>query len=141
YIFNLDSQTIVLEDYLEIRPRMKDRLKKYIEKGQIITGPWYMQNDFNLTSGESTIRNLQIGIKMANECGACQKVGYTPDQFGHISQIPQILNQFGIDNIVFGRGYKEWFINEQGHPQIKQQPTEFILKGPDGSECLAIYMK
>ena len=62
YIFHLDAQTVVLEDYLELRPYNKEVLKKYITSGNIIVGPWYLQNDFYLTSGESTVRNLQIGM-------------------------------------------------------------------------------
>ena len=82
YIFHLDAQTIVLEDYLEIYPENEERLKRYIEAGNIIVGPWYVQNDFYLSSGEATIRNLLIGIDVAEKFGKCAKVGYTPDQFG-----------------------------------------------------------
>lgn len=140
YVFNLDAQTIVLEDYLEIKPSKRPLIEKYIKSGRIITGPWYLQNDFNLTSGESTIRNLQKGIQMATSFGACQRVGYAPDQFGHISQIPQIMNGFDIDNYVFGRGYKH-FVKKDDYYEIKDMPTEFTLEGPDGSSVLAIYLK
>ena len=46
YIFHLDAQTIVLEDYLEIRRDKESLLKKYIKQGNIQVGPWYLQNDF-----------------------------------------------------------------------------------------------
>ena len=58
------------------------------------------------------------------------KVGYLPDQFGHISQIPQILQGFDIDNVVFSRGYKC-----EG-----DRKAEFIWRTPDGSEVIAIVM-
>jgi len=38
--FTLDGQAIVLEDYLELRPHMRERLKKLIEDGRIVIGPW-----------------------------------------------------------------------------------------------------
>jgi len=43
--FHLDAQTIVLEDYLEIRPENRDRLARYIREGRLHIGPWYVQND------------------------------------------------------------------------------------------------
>ena len=46
YIFHLDAQTIVLEDYLELYPENEEKLKGYIKSGNIIVGPWYVQNDF-----------------------------------------------------------------------------------------------
>jgi hypothetical protein len=38
--FNLDGQTIVLEDYLEIKPYMREKLEKYVTDGKLIVGPW-----------------------------------------------------------------------------------------------------
>ena len=126
YIFHLDAQTIVLRDYLEIRPHKEEILKKYIKNGNVLVGPWYVQNDFYLTSGEATIRNLLYGSEMAAEFGKCSRVGYAPDQFGNISQLPQILKDFQSDSFVFGRGYSG--------------PSEFIWEGADGSRLFAFYM-
>ncbi|MBQ8732230.1 MAG: hypothetical protein IJY82_05315 [Oscillospiraceae bacterium] len=131
YIFHLDAQTVVLEDYLQVRPSKKELLKQYIQSGNIIIGPWYLQNDFFLTSGEATIRNLLEGKRITEEYGACSKVGYAPDQFGNISQLPAILNDFGITSFVFGRGF-----TCHEHPT-----TEFRWEGPDGSSLTAIHMR
>ena len=60
YIFHLDAQTVVLEDYLELRPYNEERLRSFVRSGNLIIGPWYLQNDFYLSSGESTVRNLII---------------------------------------------------------------------------------
>ena len=141
YIFHLDAQTIVLEDYLEIRPWREATLKKYIKQGNIQVGPWYLQNDFYLTSGEATIRNLLVGTKIANDFGKCAKVGYAPDQFGNMSQLPQILKQFNIDNFIFGRGYGKYIKDENGNTIREKTPTEFIWEGADGTQALAIHMK
>lgn len=149
YIFHLDAQTIVLEDYLEIRPWRRDLLVKYITQGNILVGPWYLQNDFYLTSGESTVRNMLIGTRIAEEFGKCTRIGYAPDQFGNISQLPQILNQFGVDNFIFGRGYGKFLFDENGeylkdssdNPIREKAPTEFIWEGADGSKLLAVHMK
>src|SRR3989441_12550139 len=102
--FMLDGQTIVLDDYLEVRPEQEERLKKHTRAGRIQVGPWYLQPDEFLVSGESLIRNLQIGLQRAADFGEPMRVGYVPDCFGHIAQLPQILRGFGIDNAVFWRG-------------------------------------
>ena len=129
--FHLDGQAIILEDYLEIKPNNKEKLLKFIKEGRILVGPFYILNDEFLTSGESSIRNLIFGHKVCNEFGIkCMKVGYLPDQFGHISQIPQILQGFDIDNVVFSRGYK----------CEEDRKAEFIWRTHNGSEVIAITM-
>lgn len=141
YIFHLDAQTVVLEDYLEIYPERKPELVKWIEKGNLIIGPWYLQNDFYLTSGEATIRNLLEGRRIAASFGACGEAGYAPDQFGNISQLPQILGDFGIDNFIFGRGFNRYRKDETGEIVSEKLPSEFIWQGADGTRALAIHMK
>lgn len=141
YVFHLDAQTVVLEDYLEVRPSKKKELTEWIQKGNIVIGPWYLQNDFYLTSGEATIRNLLEGAKLCEEFGGKGQVGYAPDQFGNISQLPQILRNFNLDNFVFGRGFSEYTLDEHGGFVRKSSPTEFIWEGADGSRVLAIHMR
>jgi len=140
YIFHLDAQTIVLDDYLEIRPGRKEILKKHISEHRIVVGPWYLQNDFYLTSGEATVRNLLKGKEVAREFGACGKTGYAPDQFGNISQLPQILDNFGLEGFVFGRGYSIYKTDENGNVYREKRPSEFIWEGADGTRMLAIHM-
>lgn len=133
YRFNLDAQTILLDDYLEIRPENRERLMRAIHSGNILVGPWYVQNDFYQTCGESTIRNLLLGIKKACEFGNTQKMtGYAPDHFGIISQLPQILCGFGLDSLIFGRGR---VCNEENGKK-----SEFIFTGIDGSRILAVQL-
>lgn len=130
YVFHLDAQTIVLEDYLEIRPSKRQVLEGYIRENRILVGPWYVQNDFFLSSGESTIRNLQIGTKMAKAFGGCMNVGYCPDQFGIIGQLPQILKGFGIGSFVFGRGNNRLVQTENGAESLRS-PAELLWEGTD----------
>ncbi len=130
YRFHLDAQTIVLEDYLSVRPQKRAELEKYISEGRVLVGPWYVQNDFYLTSGEATVRNLLIGMDIADEFGKCTLVGYCADQFGVIAQLPQIYRQFGIDSCIFGRGYN--------FSQPKE--SDFYWRSEDGSEVLCEFM-
>lgn len=125
-IFTLDGQTIVLEDYLEIRPENRERLEKLIQAGRILIGPWYCMPDELILSGESLITNLQIGHRVAEEFGAEPwKFGYVCDIFGHAAQTPQIFNGFGIPHALLGRG-----------TQKQSCPYYFIWRALDGSECL-----
>jgi len=128
YRFHLDAQTIVLEDYLAIRPHRKAVLKKHIADGRILVGPWYVQNDFHLVSGEATVRNLLIGMKTAEDFGRCMMIGYAADQFGLCSQLPQILSGVGLDTCIFGRGFG------------RSQDTQFYWESPDGSRILCEHM-
>lgn len=136
YIFHLDAQTIILEDYLEICPENREKLEKYIKSGNIIVGPWYVQNDFYLTCGEATVRNIIIGTEIAESFGKCGKIGYTPDQFGLPGQLPQIFKQFGIKYHIFGRGWR--FYDDDGN-QI-HTPCDAYWKAPDGSKVFSVLM-
>jgi alpha-mannosidase len=127
--FELDGQTIVLDDYLAIRPENRRRLEKLIRQERILVGPWYVQPDEFLVSGESLIRNLRLGIQSAKEFGKVSLVGYMPDQFGHISQMPQILSGFGIRSAIIWRGVGRT-VNE----------TQFLWEAPDGTQLFTIYL-
>jgi mannosylglycerate hydrolase len=102
--FMLDGQTVVLEDYLELRPENRERMKALIESGKLSIGPWYVAPDEFLVSGESLIRNLQRGIRQAREWGCNQFTGYLPDTFGHSADMPTIFGGFGIDSAIVWRG-------------------------------------
>ena len=43
--FHLDSQTLPIQDYLEINPEKKEILKKYISEGKLAVGPWFCLPD------------------------------------------------------------------------------------------------
>ncbi|GAC1405005.1 MAG: hypothetical protein NVSMB49_24010 [Ktedonobacteraceae bacterium] len=127
--FMLDGQTIILDDYLEIQPEQEERLRQHIRSGRILVGPWYVQPDEFLVSGESLIRNLQVGLRQAINFGNPMYVGYVPDSFGHIAQLPQIFQGVGIDNAVFWRGVGA---------EAKQ--SEFYWEAPDGSSVLVAHL-
>lgn len=103
--FTFDGQTIPLEDYLEVRPDREEEIKKYVKERRLSIGPMYILPDEFLISGESLIRNLLIGHQIADKFGRVMKAGYIPDPFGHIAQLPQILNGFEIPSVLFWRGF------------------------------------
>ena len=120
-VFMIDGQMSVVEDFLEIYPEQFGRICDLVQKDKLILGPWYTQPDEFLVDGESHIRNLEIGKEMAKKFGNVMHVGYLPDSFGHISQMPQILNGFGIEKAFIMRGVE------------KQRNQEFLWTSPDGS--------
>ncbi len=128
--FVFDGQAIILEDYFAIRPENRERFKALVQAGRIEIGPWYVLPDEFLVSAEALIRNLQIGHRVAGEHGGVMKVGYMPDSFGHIAQMPQILRGFNIDNFVFTRGLGD---------EEERLGTEFLWIAPDGNRVLTIY--
>ena len=106
--FTFDGQTIVLEDTTEIHPDWRSKLEKYIAEGKLNVGPWYVMPDEFLCSGEALMRNLSVGRKLAEEFGGSPwKCGYICDIFGHIAQMPQLLDGFGLKGAVVWRGFPE----------------------------------
>ena len=124
--FHLDSQTSVVEDYLQIRPENEERIRNMVEAGKLFIGPWYCLPDEFMVGGESLVRNLLLGHKIAARFGAVMKVGYSPFSWGQISQLPQLYAGFGIDTALFYRGVSK---TDTGK-------AEFIWEGPDGTQAL-----
>jgi alpha-mannosidase len=123
--FVLDSQTVPLEDYLEIRPQNFKRIKKHVQDGRLLIGPWYTDPESFSVNGESLARNLLMGHRVAKSFGKVMKVGYTPFGYGQNSQMPQLYQNFGIDTMLFYHGVS--------HDEVK---NEFIFEGADGSQVL-----
>ncbi|HSO93280.1 MAG TPA: alpha-mannosidase, partial [Candidatus Dormibacteraeota bacterium] len=127
--FLMDGQTVVIDDYLAVRPESRARVDRAIRESRIEVGPWYTLPDEFLVSGETLVRNLQRGISSATEHGGCLKAGYLPDSFGHAAQMPQIYRQFGFRHAVVWRGVP-----------LAINRLAFNWRAPDGSEVLAAYM-
>ncbi len=127
--FMLDGQTIVIDDYLEIKPGAEVRLRRLVKKGKLSIGPWYVLADMFLPSGEALIRNLLLGKEISERMGGRTNCGYLPDVFGFSSQIPQILRGFNLDNAQIYRGVGSNITS-----------TEFFWESPDGSKVLTVYL-
>jgi mannosylglycerate hydrolase len=126
--FMLDGQTIVLDDYLQMRPEREQELRTYIQKGRILVGPWHVLPDEFLVSPEATIRNLLEGERTAHRFGPKMMIGYIPDTFGHIGQMPQILRGFGIEYAAVYRG-------------LADEPCEIWWEALDGSRVFTAYLR
>jgi mannosylglycerate hydrolase len=126
--FLFDGQTAAYEDLLaNCEPDLAARVQKLVRDKRIILGPWYIMADEFLVSGESLIRNLEIGIQDATAAGHCQYVGYLPDTFGHIGQMPQILKNFAIPTAVMWRG-------------VDSSHAEFNWQAPNGDVVGGVFL-
>ena len=127
--FMLDGQTVVLDDYLELRPVRERELRRLITEGRIAVGPWYVQPDDLLVTGEALIRNLEAGISRGREFGGAMMIGYVPDSFGHCAALPAILRGFGIETACLMRG-----------APAETDRALFRWKAPDSSSVLVAYL-
>lgn len=138
--FHLDGQTIILDDYLQVRPDRREELEQRIREGRILIGPWYILQDEFLTSPEANVRNLLAGWQAAKPYGRWTRIGYFPDSFGNIGQAPQLIAQAGMTAAVFGRGVKPTgFNNYTRQSGSYESPfSEMYWESPDGTKVLGI---
>ena len=129
YVFTLDGQLSVVDDYLEVRPEAEERIRRLVKERRLSIGPWQTLVDEFLVSGEAIIRNLERGLARGDELGGAMRIGYLPDMFGHVAQMPQLLRLAGIDQAVVWRGVPAAIDHHA-----------FTWEGPDGSTVRAEYL-
>jgi alpha-mannosidase len=127
--FMLDGQTVCLDDVLELNPALRPRLGAHIAAGRISVGPWYVLQDEFLVGAESIVRNLSQGLRSARQFGRAMPIGYLPDAFGHIAQMPRILRGFGLETAVVWRGVGD-----------AAPGSEWRWRAPGGAEVLCLFL-
>ena len=127
--FLLDGQTVVLDDYLAVRPDAAPTIARLVTSGRVSIGPWACLMDEYMVSGETMVRNLQRGMLRASELGGVMPVGYLPDMFGHVAQMPQLLRLAGLEHAVVWRGVP-----------AAVDKNAFWWVAPDGSRVRAEYL-
>ncbi|WP_108652805.1 glycoside hydrolase family 38 N-terminal domain-containing protein [Dongshaea marina] len=128
HCYHLDGQSAIVEDYLKIKPQMRERMAALVKARRLFIGPWYTQTDTYNVAAESIIRNLKYGMQIAGQLGHSMAVGYLPDTFGHNTQMPTLFKGFGIDNIIFWRGIDY-------DTQVSQ--CNFLWRSPGDEEVIA----
>ncbi|MFL2106321.1 alpha-mannosidase [Desemzia sp. FAM 23991] len=138
--FYLDGQTIILDDYLAVRPQKKPLLEKHIQNGNLKIGPFYILQDAFLTSSESNVRNMLIGHRESKKWGSKVDIGYYPDTFGNVGQTPQLMKQLGFDIAAYGRGVKPTgFANKSTEEDnFVSSYSEMKWVGVDQSEIIGL---
>ncbi|WDR02404.1 glycosyl hydrolase-related protein [Devosia algicola] len=108
------------------RPDLIARLRDYVQQGRIeFAGGLASTLETNGPSGESFVRNQLLGLRCVQELfGVTANTGYLIDTFGVNAQVPQILRQFGQNNLLANR------FGGTLHRDV------FIARGLDGSRIL-----
>ncbi len=127
--FMLDGQTVVVADYLEVRPHARAALQRLAASGRLTLGPWMVLMDEFMVSGETMVRDLQFGLADGSELGGAMQIGYLPDMFGHIAQMPQLIRLAGMEHAVAWRGIP-----------AAVEHTAFWWEAPDGSRVRTEYL-
>ncbi|MEN8255402.1 MAG: hypothetical protein ABFR33_08030, partial [Verrucomicrobiota bacterium] len=125
--FLLDGGTVVMEDYLSIRPENTERLRGLMKAGRIQTVMWYTLPEMSSVYGESLVRNLLIGKQYTDSFGGTTKTGYTATSYGQVSQLPQIYAGFGMHTAMSYRGTNK-----------HQVPPICLWESPDGTSIYHI---
>ncbi|HEX2949882.1 MAG TPA: glycoside hydrolase family 38 C-terminal domain-containing protein, partial [Armatimonadota bacterium] len=125
--FTMDGHSIMIDDYLEMRPERRELVERLIAAGRLIIGPWYtLAEEFSL-GHESIVRNLMWGRKTIEKYGGKPgTVAYTPASWGQTGQLPQIFADFGLSKMMFYRGISH-----------HEADAEWIWEAPDGTQVLA----
>ena len=127
--FHFDGQTAAIEDYLAVRPHAEPRVAAHVAAGRLLVGPFRILMDEFLCSPETIVRNLRQGLATATRLGVRPRIGYIPDSFGHIAQMPQILRLAGMEDALVWRGV----------PAAVDRPA-FTWVAPDGTALRTLYM-
>ncbi|MDP4224348.1 MAG: glycoside hydrolase family 38 C-terminal domain-containing protein [Bacteroidota bacterium] len=101
----IQSQASVYNFVENVDPPLFDLVKKYVKEGRLeLGGGMWTEGDMNLSTGEAIARSFLLGQRyFQSRFGKRASIGWLPDNFGHISQMPQILKLAGCDYFYFHR--------------------------------------
>ncbi len=101
----LQSQAAVYNFVEMVDPPLLEQVKKYVKAGRLeLAGGMWTEGDMNMSSGEAITRSFLLGQRyFQSRFGKMANIGWLPDNFGHISQMPQILKLAGCDYFYFHR--------------------------------------
>lgn len=130
YVFGA-SQAQLFQWMKDLYPSVYEDIKKAVAENKIeIQGAMWTENDCNIPSGESIIRQFLYGEEFfQKEFGKSSKVVWLPDVFGYPASLPQIFRGCGKD---YFATIKLTWNNHNKFPY-----KTFNWKGIDGSEILS----
>jgi alpha-mannosidase len=133
-----------LKPHFDAHPEDRADLLAFIRAGRIeIVGGTYNEPNSNLTSAESTIRNMIAGLAFQREVlGADPSAAWMLDAFGLDPAFPGLMAAAGMTESSWARGpFHQWGPNRMvGDNRRMQFPSEFEWLSPDGSGLLTSYM-
>ncbi len=132
-----------LKPYWDTRPEDRADLRRFIAEGRVeIMGGTYNEPNTNLTSPETTIRNLVHGTGFQRYVlGADPATAWQLDVFGHDPQFPGIAADAGLTSSSWARGpHHQWGPTHSGGVDGMQFCSEFEWISPSGRGLLTHYM-
>ena len=132
-----------LKPYWDTRPEDRADLRRFIAQGRVeIMGGTYNEPNTNLTSPETTIRNLVHGIGFQRDVlGADPATAWQLDVFGHDPQFPGMAADAGLTSSSWARGpHHQWGPAQGGDVDRMQFCSEFEWISPSGRGLLTHYM-
>ncbi len=129
YRYVLDGQTLILEDLSSVAPEFQEKVKELVRSGNLLIGPLYAQIDFRLSPEVAIIKNFELGKEDAKKFGGDAPVAWMVDNFGFISQLPQLFKRYGIEGAFLWRGVK-----------LEKPSIEFLWESKDGSSVKCIFL-
>src|SRR5215468_5151815 len=133
-----------LKPYFDAHPGDRAELRDLIAAGRAeLVGGAYNEPNTNLTSAESTIRNIVYGLGQQRDVlGADPSVAWALDAFGHDPGYPGLMAAAGMTGSAWARGpFHQWGPwRTVGDNSRMQFPSEFEWISPDGRGLLTSYM-
>jgi alpha-mannosidase len=132
-----------LKPYWDTRPEDRADLRRFIAQGRVeVMGGTYNEPNTNLTSPETTIRNLVHGIGFQRDVlGADPATAWQLDVFGHDPQFPGLAADAGLTSSSWARGpHHQWGPTQGGDLDRMQFCSEFEWIAPSGRGLLTHYM-
>ena len=114
------------------RPDLFDRIRQKVQEGawSVDAGLW-VEPELNIVSGESIVRHLLYGQRYVQEkFGSISRIAWLPDTFGFCWQLPQFLQQVGI----------EYFVTQklQWNDTTEFPHDWFLWQSPDGTQMKSL---
>ncbi len=132
-----------LKPYWDARPEDRADLRRFLAEGRVeVMGGTYNEPNTNLTSPETTIRNLVHGIGFQRDVlGADPATAWLLDVFGHDPQFPGMAADAGLTSSSWARGpHHQWGPAQGGDVDRMQFSSEFEWISPSGAGLLTHYM-
>ncbi|BDB40534.1 alpha-mannosidase [Mycobacterium kiyosense] len=132
-----------LKPYWDTHPEDRADLRRFFAQGRVeVMGGTYNEPNTNLTSPETTIRNLVHGIGFQrNVLGAEPATAWQLDVFGHDPQFPGMAADAGLTSSSWARGpHHQWGPAQGGDVERMQFSSEFEWISPSGRGLLTHYM-
>ncbi|OBI18741.1 alpha-mannosidase [Mycobacterium sp. E2327] len=130
-----------LKPYWDTHPEDRADLRRFIAQGRVeVMGGTYNEPNTNLTSPETTIRNLVHGMGFQRGVlGADPATAWQLDVFGHDPQFPGLAADAGLTSSSWARGpHHQW--GPGGDVEAMQFCSEFEWIAPSGRGLLTHYM-